>query len=324
MRCISPITLPRRINGIQYGDFERWITVPCGQCFACRVNKTSMWTFRLMLELTDWECASFITLTYDDEHLPAGNSIDYYDLQKFLKRLRKQLDGKKIKFYACGEYGDNDEQVWYGNYREDGKFLGRPHFHLIVFGLPYNNDTRLLLTKTWTFCDPERFLYNSRGVAPVTVSDIAYVAGYCQKKLTGQLGKEVYDKQGIKAPESRCSQKLGFNAFERNLDCVKRYGCVFWNGSKMPVPRYFRDKFDIKVIKTDEELERDCKLVFGDDFTSADLPFYRHLNRQGLLQGMLEVLRLNQNEQRRLDHLAACRAKASLRASRSFTNKSFD
>lgn len=277
-----------------------------------------------MLELTDWESASFITLTYDDEHLPAGNGLNYVDLQKFLKRLRKQLHEKKIKFYACGEYGDNDEQIWYGNYREDGKYLGRPHFHLIVFGLPPNNDTRLLLTKIWTFCDPERFLYNSKGVAPVTVSDIAYVAGYCQKKLTGHLGKEIYDAQDLKAPQSRCSQKLGLNAFERNIENVREYGCVFWNGSKMPVPRYFRQKFDIEVNRSDEQIENDAKLVYGDDFVSADLPFYKHLDRMGYLRVLLEDLYLNQNEQRRLDHLAAVRAKASLRASRSYTNKSFE
>lgn len=276
-----------------------------------------------MLELTDWESASFITLTYDDENLPAGNGLNYDDLKNFWKRLRKAY-GKRIKYFACGEYGDNDEQIWYGNFDQNGRFLGRPHFHAIVFGLPPDNSTRLLLSRCWKLCDPFRFLYNSKGVAPVSVNDIAYVAGYCQKKLNGDYGKCVYDSQGLASPQSRCSQELGLNAFERNIDNVREYGCVFWNGSKMPVPRYFRQKFDIKVVRSDEQIENDAKLVYGDDFVSADLPFYKHLDCMGYLRMLLEDLYLNQNEQRRLDHLAAVRAKSSLRASRSYTNKSFE
>lgn len=280
------------------------IWVPCGQCYACRVNRTSAWVFRLMLELTDWQDACFITLTYDDEHLKS-DSLQPDDLKDFWKRLRKAIEPKKIRYYACGEYGEENN---------------RPHYHAIVFGLPYNRDTRVLLTKLWKYCDSLRFLYDSKGVAPVTIDDIAYVAGYCQKKLTGELGKKEYEQKGLYPPFSRSSRFLGLNAFEKNLDQVKEYGCVFWNGSKMPVPRYFRNKFDIEVDLDDDIIKERAKFVYGDDYSEDSINFYRTIDKLGYLQDEIQKKLETSNEQRKLDHLASVRAKKTLRNMRAYRN----
>lgn len=101
MQCFHPVTLK---NGQ---------TVPCGSCIGCRINKTSQWTFRLLLEQKNWDKASFITLTYDDDHLPSDASLHPEDLTLFWKRLRKNLDGRKIKYFACGEYGDATQRPHY-------------------------------------------------------------------------------------------------------------------------------------------------------------------------------------------------------------------
>ena len=61
---------------------------------------------RLLHELEYWDKATFITLTYAPEHLPEKSSLKPDDLQKFWKRLRKELKDKKIKYFACGEYGE--------------------------------------------------------------------------------------------------------------------------------------------------------------------------------------------------------------------------
>lgn len=60
----------------------------------------------------------FVTLTYDDDHLPPDNNLQPRDLQLFLKRLRKNHE-TQIRFFACGEYGTQK---------------GRPHYHLALFG----------------------------------------------------------------------------------------------------------------------------------------------------------------------------------------------
>ena len=46
--------------------------IPCGQCIGCRIRQREDWTTRIELEARDYprEEVWFITLTYDDEHVP--------------------------------------------------------------------------------------------------------------------------------------------------------------------------------------------------------------------------------------------------------------
>lgn len=75
------------------------------------------------LEALDYANVWFVTLTYDDEHLPLSPSglptLRYSDVQKFLKRLRTN-SGQKFRYFAASEYGDRTQ---------------RPHYHLIIYGL---------------------------------------------------------------------------------------------------------------------------------------------------------------------------------------------
>ena len=127
------------------------VTVPCGQCMSCRVNYTLSWKLRLLYELSNWDKAMFLTLTYSDEHLPDDLSIHKKELSSFFKRLRSELDydGKgKIKFYACGEYGEKGGLVKAGQHA--GKFIKRPHYHAIVFGLsPYSEEDKDYIINAW-------------------------------------------------------------------------------------------------------------------------------------------------------------------------------
>lgn len=88
-------------------------TVPCGCCIGCRLDYSKDWATRCMLEAQDWKDNYFITLTYDDEHLPIGkycnNTLVNEDLKKFIKDLRRYYSyhykHNDIRFFACGEYG---------------------------------------------------------------------------------------------------------------------------------------------------------------------------------------------------------------------------
>ena len=97
--------------------------LPCGQCMPCRINKRNIWTTRILLELTCHESNSWITLTYNDDNIPYRNELDKTDYQLWLKRLRKAHATQKIRYYLCGEYGDD---------------RGRPHYHVVLFGLGFN------------------------------------------------------------------------------------------------------------------------------------------------------------------------------------------
>lgn len=94
---------------------------PCGRCYYCRRAKAKVWTHRIILEAAQHSDNAFITLTYDDEHLPGDGSLDPRALQLFLKRLRFAISPAKIRYFAVGEYGDR---------------TARPHYHLALFGYP--------------------------------------------------------------------------------------------------------------------------------------------------------------------------------------------
>lgn len=112
MKCISPLRL--RIDG----TFQ---DVPCGKCNFCLLSRRMDWTLRLVQESKRWLSCYFITLTYDDQHLPADGSLVKEDFQKFMKRLRKDVSPVKLRFYAVGEYGTVTQ---------------RAHYHVILFNLP--------------------------------------------------------------------------------------------------------------------------------------------------------------------------------------------
>jgi hypothetical protein len=107
--------------------------VPCGKCIACRIARTREWTVRIMHEMSCHDNAVFATLTYDDDHLPPDRSISKDELQRFIKRLRKELGDRKIRYFACGEYGET---------------TNRPHYHAIIFGLGLTEDTLSIVINT--------------------------------------------------------------------------------------------------------------------------------------------------------------------------------
>ena len=229
------------------------------------------WKLRLLYELSNWDKALFLTLTYDDLHLPEDLSIHKKDLSAFFKRLRSELDydGKgKIKYYACGEYGEKGGLVRNGVHA--GKFIKRPHYHAIVFGLsPYDDNDVNYIIKAWQHrCEDWQFDRSrgiKRAVQPVTSEYIGYVTGYVQKKLSGDMGKEEYgDKEH---PFPLMSKGLGLEFALQNADRLRMNGFTYINGHKICLPRYYRDKlgikpdYDMKPKKTVEQKELDLEYL---------------------------------------------------------------
>ncbi len=97
--------------------------LPCGKCQACRLNKRNIWTTRLLLEQMVHDKSAWITLTYNDKNLPKDEKINKYDVRAWLKALRKAYHPQKIRYYICGEYGDNNN---------------RPHYHAVIYGIGFD------------------------------------------------------------------------------------------------------------------------------------------------------------------------------------------
>lgn len=133
-KCINPITavvthiengkeqlkfLPSiPVKGSQY-YFNQQYQFGCGKCLYCMGTRNVEKSNRLIHESKLHKENCFITLTYNNQNLPAGNTLNKRDYQLFIKRLRKKVAPRKIRYFICGEYGEQ---------------FGRAHYHLILFG----------------------------------------------------------------------------------------------------------------------------------------------------------------------------------------------
>lgn len=138
----------------------------CGQCMPCRINKQRTWVARLQLELATCPVSCFVTLTYNEEHVPKDGSISKRHVQLFLKRLREKLAPRKVRFFIVGEYG---ERTW------------RPHYHAILYGVSIAESE--LVASAW-----------GKGFAHVGTAEpasMSYVSGYVTKKMTKKTDKRL-------------------------------------------------------------------------------------------------------------------------------------
>lgn len=121
--------------------------------------------------------------------------------QKFMKRLRKHFEPQEIRFYQCGEYGE--QCINCSKNKKDcscSKFiktLGRPHYHAILFNLDFG-DKRLWQTIRGNPIYTSGTLSNIWGQGFATTTDVtfqsaAYVARYILKKQTGDFAIPRYE-----------------------------------------------------------------------------------------------------------------------------------
>jgi len=151
----------------------------CGYCILCRLEISREWTIRQECEAQMHTHNSFITLTYRNECLPIGGSVQMSDLSSFMKRLRKRVyDDWKLRArtipkakaklqFSQGikkeraarrldslltqaerkpylyDYNTNEApRISFYGVGEYGEQGGRPHYHICVFGLSYSDMSR--------------------------------------------------------------------------------------------------------------------------------------------------------------------------------------
>ena len=230
---------------------------PCGQCLPCRINRRRVWTHRLILERTLWTDACFVTLTYDDEHLPP-HGVDKDEVQRFLKRLRKAIAPLKIRYYLCAEYGEHTL---------------RPHYHAIFFNL--SESYAQLIANCWS--------YGGVCVGSATPDSMQYVAGYITKKLV----KSALAKYGFAPEFSLMSRKpgLGSGVVDSIIEVLRGYvpdqatsvdlpPGLLHSRRLLPFGRYLRSKielaFGVDIVSSPQILQQYCDFLSsktGIDFT---------------------------------------------------------
>lgn len=223
---------------VRKSDGGPLITVACGRCINCRLNYAREKALRCMHEAqTSAGPGLFVTLTYDDEHLPSDWCLVYRHFQLFMHKLRKAVPGAG-RFFMSGEYGDDND---------------RPHYHAILFncdlsdklhfkrvnGLDYY--TSKLLSRLW-----------GRGfvlIGDLTIDSAGYVARYNTKKITGAAAGSAYQFRvpgtgevvDRPAPFSRSSNRpgIGYEWFQRYWSDCFPSDFLVWKGKRFPVPRYY-------------------------------------------------------------------------------------
>lgn len=273
----------------------------CGVCMPCRIAARRVWQHRILLESYCHSDSAFITLTYDDEHLPGGycdiesrqiwSTLSPADLRNFFKRLRIKLGSGSIRYFAVGEYG---ERTW------------RPHYHIGLFGFPacFGNTRRKacpcasckIIRETW-----------GKGhvvVGTLTKDSAAYIAGYVTKKLTqadNDKNREWRTKNnqllGSRHPEfARHSRNPGLGALyvprlassmdnERGMVSIDRDldvpSILVNENKKRPLGRYLKEKLrealqfpekgcpEIKLKRWSEEMSAVLKENLGPTYSTS-------------------------------------------------------
>ncbi|AYQ58819.1 replication initiator protein [Termite gut associated microvirus 1] len=227
-----------------YGDLP--VTVPCGRCIGCRLDRSRHWAVRCVHEAQQHEVNSFITLTFDDDHLDRRGSLNKIDFTHFVKRLRDRVGYDLIRYFHCGEYGSQGL---------------RPHHHAIIFG--YDFPDRVLWSRGQTPLYRSALLeqlwpYGFCTVGEVTFESAAYVARYVLKKVTGDAAEEHY--QGRVPEYVTMSRRPGIAndwAYEYYDDVYPHDYVIIRNGIKCKPPRYYDNIYDIIDHKSMSKVKRE-------------------------------------------------------------------
>lgn len=250
MPCYHPLEgYQKPSGGITFNRKEsngNFLQVPCGQCIGCRIDRSRQWAVRCVHEAQMHNENTFITLTYAEE--PADKSLNVEHFQLFMKRLRKHYAPRKIRYYHCGEYGQDQEDL-----KRGVTALGRPHYHALLFNCSFEDKeiykferdiplyTSATLAKIW-------------GKGYVTIGDVniktaAYVARYVMKKINGSIADEHYTKIckytgelfNVQPEYTTMSRRpgIGYPWWDKFADDIFPDDFAIIEGKKFKTPQYY-------------------------------------------------------------------------------------
>jgi len=236
----TPLGKRRVVFAIRESFHDLKVTVPCGQCIGCRLERARQWALRCVHEAKLWKENSFVTLTYRD--LPAGGSLLPRDFVLFMKRLRKSREPTRLRFLQAGEYGE----------------LGRPHHHALLFncGFPDRKVVAASGSGEPIFRSAELeelWPHGFSSIGTVTEESAAYVARYTVAKIREvdravrkeASGNRRYDEKGRRLPYITMSRRPGIGALWLDKfysDVYPRDVMISPKGVKGRPPRFYDDR----------------------------------------------------------------------------------
>ena len=257
-----------KYQGINCEELE----IPCGKCIGCKLDHANDWATRCWCEMQSWKNNCFITLTYNDKHLPKNGYLNKKHIQLFMKKLRyyqkgieswkNPISGKTenpIRFLLCGEYGPNGTR--------------RPHYHLLIFNwkpqekLKFykenHNGDRLFISKTITKIWGKGFTT----IGDLNYKSACYVSRYCTKKMFNVKNNEL--KAAKIQPEFILMSRNGgigikyWNEYQKAI--LERDGILIKTKDKVKnkrIPKYFERKYK-EQNESEFKKYQDKKIIKG-------------------------------------------------------------
>lgn len=242
---------------------DKNIEVNCGKCLNCIENKKKEKALRLIHEMNDYKFKYFITLTMSELEASRSKSgvttVRKEDLRNYIKKLQYYekrynmitSNKSKLKYIACGEYGEVTE---------------RAHYHLVLLT---NRFIEHKIITCWKkgMVKCER-LKDARA--------IYYTAGYTDKKYQNYF-KDKYkeDKDDREVAFLKASRGNGkkriYEAIAKKEINAEKYFMESFNG-KNKLPTYYKNIIKEKVMgvkarykKLSDEERLFRKKHFGED-----------------------------------------------------------
>lgn len=311
------------------GELLEPITVGCGKCVGCLLDRSRDMATRIVCEALDYPEDSnwFITFTYGDDDSQVNRFrvsrndddaliLNIRHMQLFFKSLREGYErkfGKRsydvptffdkklghdielgARFYMAGEYGEK---------------TARPHYHVCLMNTPLPDifdfsKTSLgfpLFRSPWL---ENLWKFGHVTVGKLTYQSAAYVARYCMKKAEAPP-KEQYEISGLTPEFTNSSRRpgIGYNyCIEHGEHFYENDSIVLPSISKdqknvQRIPRYFDKMYseiDPKTVaKAKSRRAEVAKLMDLSklDFTDLNEEAYLHLQEQRVNERAKKLIR---------------------------------
>ncbi len=247
------------------------------------MNKALSWSMRIMHQTQMEESSCFLTLTYDEAHLPSDRSLHVEHPQAFIKQLRRKV--RPFKYFLCGEYGEETL---------------RPHYHICLMGEDFTRDR-----ERYRSTPNGDSLYKSATldaawphgthnlIAELNQQTACYVASYVTKKWRGSAADRYYtvlfmESDGtaklhkLKPEFATMSRRpgLGTTWFEKYHTDVYPSDEVIINGIPRRPPAFYDTLLERRDPKLHHQIKRN-RIIRGnrhlEDQTAERLAIREHL-----------------------------------------------
>lgn len=299
-----------------FDEYMDYMYIPCRKCEECKAKYAQDWSIRCYHEFQVREVGAFITLTISDEEAgnfandkkaqnsycrkckngdryyryPINFSLNKKFILDWLKKFRDYLYRQynvSIRYFGCGEYGEQDE---------------RPHYHILIFGYNFPDKMRYSISSKGVpiFVSQElseQWKYGICTIQEINHRACMYTAKYCTKKMHFTEDIDIIETYYGREPEflfmskgncqsNRCPYiddiiknckgikslrelynpycdfcnktrgGLGYDWLKRYWQDMIKIGYILIDGIKYQIPDYY-----MKIIKlTDEKIYDKLKL----------------------------------------------------------------